>query len=179
MRLLLLAPFFCLALSIACGSPQTQKANTPAAMSDHHHDMTNMSHTEGVMQRGDEVMGFDHAKTTHHFRLLPDGGAIEVEANDANDSASRDQIRQHLQHIAGMFSEGNFNAPMLIHGREPDGVPEMKDLKFDIKYQYEQTDKGARVRISTTNPEALKAIHDFLRFQITDHQTGDPTEVQK
>jgi hypothetical protein len=140
--------------------------------------MSNMSHTEGVMQRGDEVMGFDHAKTTHHFRLLPDGGAIEVEANDANDTASRDQIRQHLSHIAEMFAEGNFNAPMLIHGREPDGVPVMKNLKSDIKYQYEQTDKGARVRISTTIPEALKAVHDFLRFQITDHQTGDPTEVQ-
>jgi hypothetical protein len=178
MRILFAVLLFTLASSVACTSTQNQNANTPASMADHNHDMTNISHTEGVMQRGDEVMGFDHAKTTHHFRLLPDGGAIEVEVNDANDTASRDQIWQHLSHIAEMFAEGNFNAPMLIHGREPDGVPVMKDLKSDIKYQYEQTDKGARVRISTTNPEALKAIHDFLRFQINDHQTGDPTEVQ-
>jgi hypothetical protein len=178
MRFLFAVLLFAFAFSIACTSTQTQNAITPASTAEHHHEMNNMSHTEGVMQLGDEVMGFDHAKTTHHFRLLPDGGAIEVEANDANDAASREQIRQHLSHIAGMFSEGNFNAPMLIHGREPDGVPVMKDLKSEIKYQYEQTDKGARVRISTANPEALKAIHDFLRFQITDHQTGDPTGVQ-
>ena len=179
MRFLFTVVLFAFVFSIACNPTQTQNANTPAATTNHNHDMTNMSHTEGVMQRGDEVMGFDHAKTTHHFRLLPDGGSIEVEANDANDTASRDQIRQHLSHIAGMFAEGNFNPPMLIHGREPDGVPVMKNQKSEIKYQYEQTDKGARVRISTANPDALKAVHDFLRFQITDHQTGDPTEVQK
>ena len=137
-----------------------------------------MSHFEGVNHRGDEVMGFDHAKTTHHFRLLPDGGTIEVEANDADDAASRDQIRQHLGHMAGLFGDGNFKAPMLIHGREPDGVPTMQRLRAEINYQYEETGKGGRVRISTADPEAVKAIHDFLRFQINDHQTDDPTVVE-
>jgi len=47
--------------------------------------------------------------------LAKDGGAIEVTANDPNDTESRDQIRQHLTHIAMMFSAGSFNAPMLIH----------------------------------------------------------------
>ncbi len=28
----------------------------------------------GVPERGDHVMGFDHTKTTHHFRLTPSGG---------------------------------------------------------------------------------------------------------
>ncbi|SPE25161.1 conserved exported hypothetical protein [Candidatus Sulfopaludibacter sp. SbA3] len=40
--------------------------------------------------RGDRVMGFSHEKTTHHFRLYADGGAIEVTANDPRDTASRD-----------------------------------------------------------------------------------------
>jgi hypothetical protein len=31
-------------------------------------------------------MGFSHDKTTHHFRLYPDGGAIEVTADDPNDN---------------------------------------------------------------------------------------------
>jgi enoyl-[acyl-carrier-protein] reductase (NADH) len=38
-------------------------------------------------------------------------------------------------------------------------------------------DTGAKVMIETNNPKALKAVHDFLRFQIAEHQTGDPTEV--
>ena len=32
---------------------------------------------EGVVARGDEIMGFSHEKTTHHFRLYADGGSIE------------------------------------------------------------------------------------------------------
>src|SRR5437773_2580266 len=57
-------------------------------------------------KRGDKHMGFDHLKTTHHFLLSNDGGAIQVEANDVKDPDSRDQIRGHLRHITMMFSEG-------------------------------------------------------------------------
>lgn len=140
----------------------------------HGHD----AHAEGVNKRGDRVMGFDHAKTTHHFLLHPDGGTIEVMANDANDAESRDQIRKHLRHIAKMFAGGNFKAPMLIHDRTPPGVPVMQRLKGEIRYDYEETERGARVRIKAANAEALAAIHEFLRFQIDDHKTGDSTEVK-
>src|SRR4051794_6014718 len=80
-------------------------------------------HHDGVSQRADKVRGFSHEKPTHHFRLTKDGGTLEVTANDATDSASRDQIQMHLGHIAGMFAEGNFKAPMLIHEVTPPGVP--------------------------------------------------------
>ena len=36
-------------------------------------------------ERGDHVMGFDHTKTTHHFRLLADGGSIEVQLTRLQD----------------------------------------------------------------------------------------------
>ena len=124
-------------------------------------------------------MGFSHQKTTHHFRLTRDGGMIEVTANDKQDTASQDQIRQHLSHIAQMFSAGNFDAPMFIHDRTPPGVPVMQRLKEEIKYKYEKIERGGRVRITTKNAEAIDAIHQFLRFQIEDHQTGDPVEIQK
>jgi hypothetical protein len=38
-------------------------------------------------------------------------------------------------------------------------------------------ERGGRIRIETDSPEALAAIHDFLRFQIKDHETGDPLTV--
>jgi len=44
-------------------------------------------HQADVEKHGDEAMGFPHDKTTHHFRLYSDGGAIEVTANDGKDSA--------------------------------------------------------------------------------------------
>jgi hypothetical protein len=129
-------------------------------------------------KRGDHVMGFSHEKTTHHFRLFKDGGAIEVEVNDANDAASRDQIRQHLSHIAKMFADGNFKAPMLIHDQTPAGVEIMARHKAEIQYIFEQTERGGRIRIATGNEDARSAIHDFLRFQISEHQTGDPKRVE-
>ncbi len=133
----------------------------------------------GAMEkRGDHVMGFDHAKTTHHFILNKEGGIIQVEANDGNDAASRDKIRMHLSHIAEMFSEGNFRAPMLIHAQTPPGVNEMKAAKGKINYKFEETDKGGRVLIKTNDEKALNAVYEFLRFQIKEHRTGDPVEVQ-
>jgi len=124
-------------------------------------------------------MGFSHEKTTHHFRLTKDGGSIEAIANNSADANSRDEIRQHLQHIAMLFREGDFNAPMLIHARTPPGVPTMKKLRGEIHYRVEDLPNGARVRVSSENSKAIAAIHDFLRFQIQDHRTGDSPEIAK
>ena len=135
-------------------------------------------HQTGVDSRGDHAMGFSHEKTTHHFRLFGDGGAIEVGANDPKDDVSRDQIRGHLKHIAQMFTAGNFEIPMFVHDQVPPGVPVMKRLASQIKYEFQTTSSGGRVRVTTTNPEAITAVHDFLRFQIKDHQTGDTGEVK-
>jgi hypothetical protein len=131
---------------------------------------------EQMNKRGDHVMGFDHMKTTHHFLLQESGGSIEITANSADDVESTKQIRMHLKHIAMMFAAGNFDAPMLIHGQTPPGVPVLQELKGEINYNFEEIDRGAAVRISTKNPTALKAIHDFLRFQIKEHKTGDETQ---
>jgi hypothetical protein len=127
----------------------------------------------------DHVMGFSHEKTTHHFLLDPNGGTIQVEANDAKDTESRDQIQSHLPHIAKMFAAGDFEAPMLVHGKTPPGVPALQRLKAEVTYKYEKTERGGRVRISTKNAEARDAVYEFLRFQISDHKTGDSTEVNR
>jgi hypothetical protein len=130
-------------------------------------------HQADVEKRGDQAMGFPHDKTTHHFRLYVDGGGIEVTANDSEDSGDIQAIRSHLEHIAGMFAHGNFSMPMFIHDQVPPGIQVMKEKHKSISYKYEEIPSGARVRIKTTNQDALKAIHEFLRFQIEDHHTGD------
>jgi hypothetical protein len=53
----------------------------------------------------------------------------------------------------------------------------MKEKHAEISYSFEELPAGGRVRIKTTNPDALKAAHDFLRFQIEDHHTGDTAEI--
>jgi hypothetical protein len=55
----------------------------------------------------------------------------------------------------------------------------MKKLRSQIQYRVEDVPNGARVRVSSSNPKAVAAIHDFLRFQIQDHQTGDPLTISE
>jgi hypothetical protein len=135
-------------------------------------------HKASVDEHGDKVMGFSHEKTTHHFVLTADGGLIEARANDIKDTASLDQIRGHFQHIVRMFADGNFNAPMLVHSQNVPGTATMTRLKAGLHWSLQDLPRGARITITADNQEALEAVHDFLRFQIADHGTGDCTAVR-
>jgi len=129
-------------------------------------------------KRGAAGMGFSQETTTHHFLLRKDGGAIQVTANSADDKASVAQIRKHFEHISRAFQAGDFAIPMFVHEQTPPGVPAMKKLKEKIQYKYEELEGGARVSITSGNAKAIEAIHQFLRFQIEEHQTGDPQELK-
>lgn len=143
------------------------------------HKKPDDQHFHGVQQRGEAHagMGFSQTETTHHFFLTPTGGIIQVTANDPKDSASIKQVQAHFQHIAMLFAQGDFNIPHFVHAQNPPGVKTMQKLKGQIAYKDEKLDNGAKLVISTKSPEALAAIHDFLRFQITDHRTGDPLQI--
>ena len=134
------------------------------------------AHLAAVNARGEAAMGFSQTETAHHFLLTRDGGVIQVEVKDPADSANRERIRQHLAHVAQMFAAGDFDTPMLVHARTVPGTPAMSRLKSEIAYAFEETERGGRVRITARSPEALAAVQEFLRFQIEDHQTGDPRE---
>lgn len=171
---------FCkLTLFAAFALMLTLSTKALAQTSGHADHQQHDSHHAGVNERGDKVMGFSHEKTVHHFLLTADGGMIVAEVKDKSDTASLEQIRSHFKHIAHKFAAGDFTAPMLIHEQTPPGVPTMKQLMSAIKYQFEQTELGGRVRITTGNPKALAAIHEFLRFQVSDHKTGDSGKIEK
>ena len=136
-------------------------------------------HHADVNRRGAQVMGFDQDATVHRFTLYEDGGSIEVDVKSAADKANRDAIRSHLPHIASLFAEGNFEAPMLVHDTKVPGTAEMARLASRIAYKYVETDRGGRIDIVTTDAEAIAAVHRFLEFQIKDHRTGDSTAVKR
>ena len=121
-----------------------------------------------------EGMGFSQERTTHHFLLAPDGGSIRVTANAADDRPTIDQVRRHLERIARAFQAGDFTTPELVHGEMPPGVPVMRQLRTQISYAYQSRPDGAVVVIHSRKPEAVDAVHEFLRFQIREHRTGDP-----
>jgi hypothetical protein len=170
-----IVPLF-LTTTVPCSLAQAPStADSPCPM--HASHMVSDAHHAAVENHGDQAMGFAHDKTTHHFRLAEDGGAIEVTANDPKDSANIDAIRMHLTHIAQVFSEGDFSIPMFVHDTVPPGVTTMKLLKEKVHFEYHSIEAGGRVSIVSQDPVAQAAIHDFLRFQITDHRTGDTLET--
>ncbi|MGB0035795.1 MAG: hypothetical protein WBP79_10005 [Candidatus Acidiferrales bacterium] len=124
--------------------------------------------------RGEHVMGFSQEKTTHHFFLAKDGGAIQVQVNDGSDIEIRNHIRMHLQQITKAFAAGDFEDPMEVHDQIPPGVPAMQRLKGKIHYHYRSIARGGRVQIRSNDSEAVEALHQYLRFQIQEHKTGDP-----
>jgi hypothetical protein len=68
---------------------------------------------------------------------------------------------------------------MFIHDTTPPGSETMSRLKDQIRYQLKETPQGAEIEISSKNEEALNAIHEFLRFQNSDHKTGDSVDISK
>jgi hypothetical protein len=161
-----------LALLLLCGLPLAAQDMQSCPMHKDHKKEASQ-HSSAVERNGEHAMGFAQDKTTHHFRLAPDGGAIEVTVNDEKDSASLEAVRGHLKHIAMMFSNGDFSIPMLVHDQTPPGAAVMKEKRAQIAYGYEAMPDGGRVRIKTADPEALAAVREFLRFQIEEHHTHD------
>src|SRR5438132_258714 len=127
--------------------------------------------------RANSAMGFEQSKPPHHFLLRPDGDIIQVQANDPQDTGSLSQIRKHLQHIAAAFSAGDFQIPRMVHDTIPPGTSTMKRLRGKIQYGYRETPTEACVVIKMDDPAALDAIHDFLRYQIHQHEPGDAEAI--
>ncbi len=144
----------------ALGTPALAQSSSSCSM-----------HHASVESRGDHVMGFDHDKTTHHFHLTPSGGVIEVTANAESDTASRDAIRGHLSHIATMFAEGDFEAPMLIHDRVPPGVPVLKEKGSAIRWTLEEIPLGWRDRDCDRGPRGAES--DLRVPAIPDRRPSD------
>lgn len=165
-------------MAILCALLVCSTVAAAQAHDDHSSPQTDHSKHEQMNKRGDQGMGFDQDKITHHFLLRKNGGAIQVTANSADDKTSKEEIQMHLHHIAQAFKSGDFNIPMFVHDQTPPGVDTMTKLKDQIHYKYESATNGGRVLISSANAEAVAAIQEFLKFQITEHKTGDSLEVR-
>lgn len=135
-------------------------------------------HGKEVDQRHDSF-GMTHDASTHSFRLFRDGGAIELRANRNGDDKTVAAIRTHLQDIVQEFRKADFSTPGFVHGYSPAGVATMERLRDVISYEYQSLPAGGRIRITAKTAEAIAAIHDFLRFQVTEHRTANSGKIEE
>jgi hypothetical protein len=134
-----------------------------------HDHATHDSAFAAMQERGRRAMGVDQYTSTHHFDALPDGGRIELQ-RDTNDSAGIARIRAHMREIAVTFKSGDFSTPTMVHLREVPGATVMAARRALITYEPRDLPRGAELYIRTTDPEARRAIHEFMAFQRADHR---------
>ena len=127
-----------------------------------------------LQARGHAAMGVDQYSSTHRFDALPDGGRIELQRNE-DDPAGLAQIREHLQAIVRAFREGDFSTPAFVHLREMPGTATMARKRGVITYTFSPLPRGGEIRITTADPEARHAIHEFMAAQRGDHRAGGHT----
>ena len=125
-----------------------------------------------VQERGRDVMGVDQYTSQHVFEDLLDGGRIILERADSTDVAAIAQIRQHMQEIHADFTRGDFSKPFGVHAQQVPGTPVMTARRDSLKYEVIERSRGAELRIMTSDPVALAAVHEFLAFQRTDHRAA-------
>jgi hypothetical protein len=150
----------------SCGLAGAAQAQHGAG---HAHPPTADSAFAAVQARGKLVMGVDQYTSTHHFETLADGGRIELQRN-VDDSVGVATIRSHLQAVAKAFASGDFSAPAAVHMQTVPGASVMAARRSRIRYTFSPLPRGGQLRITTTDPEAVAAVGQFLAFQRTDHR---------
>jgi hypothetical protein len=125
-----------------------------------------------LQERGESAMGVNQYTSQHVFEPLPDGGRIVLQRKES-DPKGESTIRAHMRTIAIAFGNGDFALPGFVHAMsEVPGTAVMKRLRQDITYSPRDLPGGGEVVISSKNPEAVVAIHEFLAFQRMDHRAG-------
>ena len=125
-----------------------------------------------LQQRGETAMGVNQYTSAHIFEPLPIGGRIVLQRK-GTDSLGETTIRTHMRTIATAFASGDFALPGFVHAMsDVPGTAKMKALRSEITYSERDLPRGAEVVISTKNPDAVAAIHEFLAFQRMDHRAG-------
>jgi hypothetical protein len=125
-----------------------------------------------MQARGEHVMGVNQYTSAHVFEDLPDGGRIVLERADAADTADIKQIRAHMREIAAAFKAGDFAKPFEVHAQTVPGTDVLAQKQSAISYEVSDLPRGGEVRIRTSDPAAVAAVHDFLAFQRGAHHAA-------
>jgi len=125
-----------------------------------------------MQERGAQVMGVDQHTSAHVFEDLADGGRVRLDRADATDTVGIKAIRAHMRDIATAFRAGDFAKPFAVHAQAVPGTAVMMAKRDAISYEVIDRPKGGEVRLKSTDPAAIAAIHAFLAFQREQHHAA-------
>ena len=146
-------------------------ASLPAQHAAHGaHHATSDSAFRSLQTRGARVMGVDQYTSSHRFESLRDGGRIVLQ-RDVDDSAGTAQIRAHLREVADRLARGDFSLSEQVHATEIPGARTLVAKRRAVRYAFRPLARGGEVRITSGDPAAVRAVHEFLAFQRRDHRS--------
>ncbi len=83
----------------------------------------------------------------------------------------------HRRDLQRAFAAGDFSTPAFVHMRDVPGARVMAARRAMISYRYADLPRGGELRIKSSDPEAVVAVHEFLAFQRKDHHArGGPLD---
>lgn len=123
-----------------------------------------------VSQRGEEIMPFSLAATTHIFTKNAEGGMQRVVAKKSTDADQVKLVREHLLEIRKQFLNGDFSGPSRIHGDDMPGLADLKTAKpGQISIVYQDVEGGAELIYKTSDASLVTALHQWFDAQLSDH----------
>ena len=170
-----LAVIFAVAGVAACAAPSSELADSATDTAAARAEAERREAGEGfeaLQERGVVGMGVDQYSSEHVFERAPNGGRIAL-WREVDDSAGVETIRAHMRDIAERFSAGDFSVPAFVHDGAVPGADAMARHRNAIRYAAEDIPRGGAVRITSSDPAAVAAIHAFLAFQSTAHHSSD------
>lgn len=124
---------------------------------------------ERVHEMSDSVMPFDVSETVHVFEMTESGGVQRVIARDPGDSEQVMLIREHLEHEAGRFADGDYSDPGTLHGEDMPGLEELQAGAARIEVSYAEIDAGAEIAFRTSDLQLVTAVHRWFGAQLSEH----------
>lgn len=124
---------------------------------------------EHVHRMSHTVMPFDLSKTVHVFRMTESGGVLKVIAKDLRTTDQVALIRQHLQHEARRFRQGDYSDPAALHGAGMPGLAELQAGASRIDVSYAEIPAGAEITFATPDLHLLTALHRWFGAQLSEH----------
>jgi hypothetical protein len=124
---------------------------------------------EVVATRGEAVMPFDLAATTHVFDPTSFGGVQQVIADDPGDEEQITLIRRHLRHEMERFRSGDFGDPATIHGHDMPGLAVLESRAEELEITLRELPDGAELTYRSDAPAVVEALHDWFAAQLADH----------
>lgn len=117
--------------------------------------------------------------TRQHFHLYKSGGSLDCTPLTPPDTNVRDKIRSQLKGLTHKFQKGLLPDAKYEPRKAVPGSATIRKLHKEIDFVYQDLPMGGRIKITTGNPKALSAIHEFLKFEIKLQHTGDSGKIEK